>query len=215
MPAPPRCKVLLVGVGGQGVLTSAQILGDAAHHAGLQVVVGQLHGMSQRGGSVECSVLIGPGQSSLVTGEVDLLVGFEPLEVLRALHHAGPRTRVLLNATRIVPSLLTRAAGDYPDLPQILAQVCEVTPTATVVDGPGLVEEAAAPRALNVVMLGALAGLDALPLDGDAVRQAVVRRCSPRFAEANLRAFDLGRRWVRQGAPPAAAGPTRLPLAGS
>ncbi len=62
-----RTKVLLVGVGGQGVLTAAQILGGAAHHAGLDVVVGQLHGMSQRGGSVECSVLIGPGKSSFPT----------------------------------------------------------------------------------------------------------------------------------------------------
>ncbi|MFH1130352.1 MAG: 2-oxoacid:acceptor oxidoreductase family protein, partial [Pseudomonadota bacterium] len=82
----PRIKVLIVGVGGQGVLTAAKMLGDAALHAGFGVTVGQLHGMSQRGGSVEAGVLIGEGESSFIEeGAADIVLGFEPLEVLRAL----------------------------------------------------------------------------------------------------------------------------------
>jgi indolepyruvate ferredoxin oxidoreductase beta subunit len=187
-----RLAVLIVGVGGQGVLTAGRILGDAAHATGLPVVEGQLHGMSQRGGSVECSVLIGPGESSFLR-VADVVVGFEPLEALRAIPKIGPRTRILLNTGRVVPNELTRAGRPYPPLDSILSDLRAVAGGLHLVDGHAVVERVGVARTLNVVLLGALAGLDVLPFGQAALWQAVAGRCRPEFLQANRDAFDLGR----------------------
>jgi indolepyruvate ferredoxin oxidoreductase beta subunit len=197
-----RFEVLIVGVGGQGVLTAGRILGDAAHATGLPVVEGQLHGMSQRGGSVECSVLIGPSESSFLR-VADVVVGFEPLEALRAIPKIGPRTRVLLNTGRIVPDELTRAGRPYPLLDSILGDLRAVAGGLDLVDGRAVVEQVGVARTLNIVLLGALAGLDLLPFGGSALWRAVAGRCRPEFLQANREAFDLGQAGVaaqREGA---------------
>jgi|TARA_B100000315_G_scaffold206880_1_gene201477 indolepyruvate ferredoxin oxidoreductase beta subunit len=187
-----RLAVLIVGVGGQGVLTAGRILGDAAHATGLPVVEGQLHGMSQRGGSVECSVLIGPGESSFLR-VADVVVGFEPLEALRAIPKIGPQTRVLLNTGRIVPDELTRAGRPYPPLDSILSDLRAVAGGLHVVDGHAVAKRVGMTRALNIVLLGALEALELLPFGQAALWQAVAGRCRPEFLQANREAFDLGR----------------------
>jgi indolepyruvate ferredoxin oxidoreductase beta subunit len=187
-------RLLIVGVGGQGVLTVARILGDAAVRAGLEVVVGQLHGMAQRGGSVEASVLIGSGIHSSFVELADVVLGFEPLEVLRALPRIGPASRVLVNRGRVVPFPLSMAGEPYPDVDGIVARVREVTPHVVEIDGPGLLEELGEPRSLNLLMLGALAGLEGLlPLDEPTLRAALERRGGVARREANLRAYEMGR----------------------
>lgn len=189
-----RLKLLVVGVGGQGALTAARFLGEAALAAGQEVMVGQLHGMSQRGGAVECSVLLGAGQSSYVAdGEADVVLGLEPLEVLRALPRLSPATRVIVNSGRIVPFVLASQGIPYPPIAEILARVREVTGHVFEVDGPALVAKVGVPRTLNVVMLGALAGLGMLPFDPDLLWQAVERKSPPRFVAKNRQAFALGR----------------------
>lgn len=198
-PATGRLKLLLVGVGGQGVLTAAKILGAAAHEAGHQVVVGQLHGMTQRGGSVECSVLFGPGRSSFITGGVaDILVGFEPLEVLRALPSIGPKTDVVVNLGTIVPFEVTRSMTEYPPVDQILSNIRAATDRITTVDAPSLINDMSIGRSLNVLILGAVAGLGLLPFDEHPLWAAVERRSPTRFLEANRRAFEAGLHWARQ-----------------
>lgn len=187
-----RTRLLLVGVGGQGVITAARILGDAAHEAGYQVVVGQLHGMSQRGGSMECSVLIGTGLSSYLT-RADVVVGFEPLEVLRARHRMGAETKVLLTTGRVVLPHLVREKKSYPPLERILADVREVADEVVVVDGPGELRKVGETRALNVFMLGALVGLGFLPFGESGIWSAVAHRCESRYLDANRKAFALGR----------------------
>ena len=186
-----RLAILVVGVGGQGVLTAGRMLGDAAHAAGLPVVEGQLHGMSQRGGSVECSVLIGSGESSFVR-VADIVVGFEPVETARTLPRIGPRTAVLLNTGRVVPTELSLTGRPYPSLESILAALRAAGTDPVVVDGPSLVGVAGDRRSLNVVMLGALAGLEILPFGAATLRRAVTRRGRPEVRVANATAFDIG-----------------------
>jgi indolepyruvate ferredoxin oxidoreductase beta subunit len=193
-----RRAVLLVGVGGQGVLTAAKVLGDACHRAGLPVVVGQLHGMSQRGGSVECSVQVGRGSSSFLLGPADVVVAFEPLEARRALGRVGPDTTVLVSPGTIVPHGVTRSGQGYPDLDDTLREIEARGGEVIVVDGPGLARLAGDERTLNVLMLGALAGLAALPLGPDALFDAVADRCPPRTISANRRAFELGLTSIRE-----------------
>jgi len=189
-----RCRVLVVGVGGQGVLTAARLLGEAAVDAGLPVVLGQLHGMSQRGGSVESSVLIGSeGSSFIPPGGADLLLGFEPIEVLRAKPSLSKNTTVVLSTGRVVPYPLAQAGKSYPDLDGIVETLRSHCDRVELVDGPALAEAAGDRRALNVVMLGALAGLRVLPLDEDALAAVIERESAPGRRDCNGRAFELGR----------------------
>jgi indolepyruvate ferredoxin oxidoreductase beta subunit len=196
-----RKELLLVGVGGQGVVSAARILGDAVHSAGLQVVVGQLHGMSRRGGSVACSVLIGPGRSSYVS-RPDLVVGFEPLEVVRIQHRMGPGTKVLVNPGKITPLLLTRAGQPYPSLEHAFAEMRACVEELVWVDGSEAVKQINGARVLNVFMLGALQGLGWLPVDEATLWEAVAHRCGTRYLAANEMAFSLGRSSVVGGATP-------------
>lgn len=194
-----RFKLLVVGVGGQGALTATRILGEAALSAGLSVVVGQLHGMSQRGGSVECSVLIGPGSSSYIQNNVaSVVLALEPLEALRALPKMSPQTRVVVNLGTIVPFSLAVQGEPYPPVPEILAKIRETAPAVYPVDGPALVRETGVPRTLNVVMLGALAGLEMLPFDDEILWGVFEKRLPRRFLEPNRMAFELGWRAVRE-----------------
>ncbi len=188
-----RTKILVVGVGGQGVLTVARMVGDAALAAGLDVRVGQLHGMAQRGGSVEALVLIGPGQSTFIgDGEADVVLGLEPLETLRALPRMRRGTRVVVSAGKVVPFTMVRDGLQYPPLEQVYQQIRAVTSELHVVDGPALLEQARAPRSLNICMLGALANLDALPLAEPDLWAAVARRIPAKHLDANRKAYQLG-----------------------
>ena len=188
-----RLKLLVVGVGGQGALTAARFLGEAALSADLPVIVGQLHGMSQRGGSVECPVLIGPGLSSHIgAGQADVVLGLEPMEVKRALPMLSENTRVVVNRGTIVPFSLAVAGQDYPPIDQIIQSVRDITKEVFEIDGPELVAKTGLGRTLNVVMLGAVAGLDMLPFDQATLWKAIEKKVPPRFLQANRMAFDLG-----------------------
>ena len=131
-----RLKLLIVGVGGQGVLLISRVLGDAALAENLNVVVGQLHGMSQRGGSVSSTVLIGPGYSSFIgKNQADVVIGLEPLEVMRALPFMSDKTTILMNTGRIVPYLLSHQGKQYPELSSIKNHILAVTSTLHEIDG--------------------------------------------------------------------------------
>lgn len=192
-----RLKIVFSGYGGQGVLTASQILGRAATFEGHQVTAGQLHGMSQRGGSVESTVLIGKGLSAFVgVGEADVVVGFEPLETLRSVPKMNARTVVLMNIDRSMPSVLARAGKPYPDLDGIVGRIRAACGSVALVNGPEITREAGVGRTLNVAMLGALAGTELLPFSSEALFRAVAWRCPERFLSANRRAFDLGMKVV-------------------
>lgn len=193
--AMPSLRLLTVGVGGQGVLTFARLLGEAALRAGLEVRLGQLHGMSQRGGSVESTVLLGPGHSTFVeAGQADFVVALEPLEALRARPRMAARCQVLVSLGRIVPYRLAMQGKPYPPLDDLLAAVRAASESVMPIDGPALAERAGSARSLNMVMLGALSAVPSLPLPSTAIRDAIATATAASAAGANLRAFELGQR---------------------
>jgi indolepyruvate ferredoxin oxidoreductase beta subunit len=188
-----RFKILVVGVGGQGALSAARFLGEAALEKKLSVNVGQLHGMSQRGGSVEASVIIGPGHSSHIGNfEADIVLGLEPLEILRALPMINSDTQVVANTGQIVPFSLAIQGVPYPPVSETLKKVRAVTKHLVEIDGPALTKRVGVPRTLNVGMLGALAGLKLLPFDNELLWKAIAKKCPERFIDANRQAFELG-----------------------
>jgi len=186
-------RILMVGVGGQGVLTIARLLGEAALAREIPVRVSQLHGMAQRGGSVESSLLLGEGCGSFIgDGEADVVLGLEPLETLRSLPRMSAETRVVVNSGRVVPFTLVREGKAYPEMEHILGQIRQVTEHLALLDAPIMLRNAQAPRSLNILMLGALMGLDVLPFAKDDVWEAVKKWLPVKHHEANSAAFQQG-----------------------
>ncbi len=188
-----RYQVLLVGVGGQGVLTAAKVLAAAAQAAEIPAVVGQLHGMSQRGGAVECSVIFGASESSFVAGVADVVAAFEPLEAVRALPKIGAKTHVVINAGPIRSHGMVHGNTPYPTREEVIEMVTASAAKVLIIDGPAITEQVGTPRTLNVTMIGALLGLNLLPMEEPALLAGVEATCAPRFLESNEQALKLGR----------------------
>lgn len=182
-------QVLFCGVGGQGVLRAAEVLGRALFAAGRSVNVGQIHGMSQRGGSVSSFILVGESEAALLDGAPDVVVALEPLEAARAAASFGKSTTVLLNTRPVVPYERTRVGKGYPDLEELLARVAAHAGRVLVADVTGALAPLGLERALGVAMLGAMShlpALEALALPKDTLLAALGGLAEGR------RAFALG-----------------------
>jgi len=159
------------------------------------VRVGQLHGMSQRGGSVQATVLIGPGHSSFIgRGRADAVLALEPLELGRATAAMSAHTRALVSVGPVVPFHLAMKGEPYPSLDALFARVRERCSELVTIDATALAQQAGSPRSVNVVMLGALGAAGILPLGAASLLAAIERRSPPQLIEATRRAFALGER---------------------
>jgi indolepyruvate ferredoxin oxidoreductase beta subunit len=191
-------RLVIVAVGGQGNLLAARVLGEAALAANVPVKMSEIHGMAQRGGVVESAMVFGPAQSPIISdGEADILLGFEPAETLRAIRRARPRALVITNTSPLPPFTAAIGHGTYPDIDQALALLAQKADRVVSLDAEELAEKARNPLAQNMVLLGALARTEALPLPLDALRQAISDNTKSAFVESNLKAFDLGYDAVR------------------
>ena len=181
--------ILLVGVGGQGTILAGNILAMTAAEAGLDVKVSEIHGMSQRGGSVSTTIRVGQHVESMIAdpGTVDVLVAFEAMEALRYQQFVASGGKVFVNDTSITPVPVNIGTATMPErVPERLADL-----GATVIDADGIARELGSPRSANVVLVGALS--TALPFSTDEWEDAVRRRVPPKTIEANLAAFRRGR----------------------
>jgi indolepyruvate ferredoxin oxidoreductase beta subunit len=197
-------NILLAGVGGQGTILASDILVRVGLAAGFQVKQAEVHGMSQRGGSVTSHVRWGTAVHSPLAGagEVDVLLAFEQLEALRYLPQVRAEALVLISREKIIPVTVTSAGQIYPDDDTVRTAVAQVTSHCAFVDGLALARELGEPKAANVVLLGALAGMLAdlamtEPEPTDAIWQAVIaERVPPKTVALNRRAFWAGRHAV-------------------
>ena len=187
--------VMLCGVGGQGTILAADLLAKVATASGLEVKLSEVHGMSQRGGSVDTVVKFGSEVFSPVTdpGMVDHLVGFEIIEAMRRVHYVRPGGRLLVNPRAIQPlPVLTGDRTAPTGLPAILAEE-----GAIFIDADELACEAGSPKSANVVLMGALS--HGLEFDEAVWREVIAKRVPPRTVEDNLKAFQLGRQACQRG----------------
>jgi len=159
------------------------------------VKLSEVHGMSQRGGSVDTVVKFGEHVYSPVTdpGMVDHLVGFEIIEAMRRVHYVKPEGRLLVNPSAISP--LPVLTGELPHPHGLQAMLDEEG--AIFIDADELACEAGSPKSANVVLMGALSV--GLPFDEDVWRDVITKRVPPKTVEANLRAFQLGREACQRG----------------
>jgi len=185
-------NVLLTGVGGQGIITASTVLSQACRIAGWEVKKSEVHGMSQRGGSVNSYVRFsadGPVASPLIPeGAADIMLAFEPLEGLRQIGECTPDARVLVEERRIVPVTVNLPEFSYPD--NVLERLQASGRRVTVIPAMATAVDLGESRAANTVMLGALATLLELPESAwDEALRAVLR---PKAVEVNLQAFERG-----------------------
>ncbi len=187
--------VMLCGVGGQGTILAADLLAKVAAASGLDVKLSEVHGMAQRGGSVDTIVRFGDHVFSPVAdpGTVDHLVAFERIEAARRIHYVRPGGRLLVNPATILP--LPVLTGDAPH-PHGLLAILE-DEGAIFIDADELACEAGSPKSANVVLMGALStGLD---FEEQAWKDVIASRVPPKTVDANLRAFELGRQACERG----------------
>lgn len=186
-------NVLLTGVGGQGIITASTILSQACRLAGWEVKKSEVHGMSQRGGSVNSYVRFSPEEiiaSPLIPeGAADLLMAFEPLEGLRQIRQAAEDAVVMVEERRIVPVTVNLPNFSYPA--DVLERLQRSGRDVRILKASEKAMELGEPRAANTVMLGALATL--LDLPEGAWGSAMKLVFKPKALEINLRAFEAGR----------------------
>ena len=186
-----RC--VFVGVGGQGNLLASRLLGEAALATGIPAVVSEIHGMAQRGGVVESAVLLGDVTSPIVSeAEADVLIGFEPLETMRALGKCNVDSLVITNTQPLPPFTVSVGQGTYPPVDEVLDKIQTKVNNVIALNGNELAEEAGNPLSLNMVMLGALIGSGSVPISAEAMKETISTSTKKAFLESNLKAFDLG-----------------------
>jgi len=187
-------NLIVAGVGGQGVILATQVLGNAAIKENFDVVISEIHGMAQRGGTVVSHIRIGRKVYSptVVEGLADAILGFEPVEVLRSLRYASDRTRVVTSKRFVIPPSVYVGVFEYPSIEQIVEMYRRFTQHITLIDAFRLAEEAGSARTQNIVLVGALAATRMLPLKDDTLKACIQERVPRKYLEANLKAFDLG-----------------------
>lgn len=184
-------NIRIVGVGGQGIILASNLLSDVALEAGLDVKKAEVHGMSQRGGSVTCDVRFGEKVFSplIAAGEVEIVVAFERLEAVRALKDLTSGGTVVLNRQSIAPATVLSGGAQYPMDTE--DRVREASGRCILVDGPEIAQSLGDPRVINSAVLGALSAL--LPFTDEQWEKAYQRRLKNKGVEVNLKAFALGR----------------------
>lgn len=193
-----RPRVFLTGAGGQGTLTATRLLGQAAMIAGVPVLVGEIHGMAQRGGIVESCVLLGGWQAPRIApGEADMLIGFEALETLRALPYLKPGGIVFSSTEAMPPLSVTLGQAAYPDMEEISAACAKSASAVIIIPSAELGQQAGNARAANTALLGAVCASGYLPIGINDLRLAIARHLPEKLQAINLEAMRLGADFIQ------------------
>lgn len=193
-------NIVLAGVGGQGTLLAAEAIGTAAVKDELNVRVSEIHGMAQRGGAVVSNVRIGDAvfAPTVLDGQADVLLGFEPLETLRNLKTASNKTLVIMNSYRIPPVEIAAGNQKYPSIEDVEEKIRCFTEKVIVIDAGKLARKVGSSLTQNSVLLGALATVEEFPVKADSLMEALRELVPARHVEVNIKAFKLGCETMRE-----------------
>ncbi len=188
-----QLRIYCTGVGGQGTLLATRLLGEAAMAAGYPVQVAETHGMAQRGGVVESTVVLGSLASPIISpGEADILLGFEILETCRSLNRCHAGTLVVTNTGVNVPYTVATGQTTYPSVDRMLAIMRQHTGRLIALDGNALAQQAGSALAVNMVLLGALIRSGRVPFSAETFIAVIASRTPKQHLDTNLAAFRLG-----------------------
>ena len=187
-------NIVFTGVGGTGVLTAARILASAALSEGHNVRMGEIHGMAQRGGAVNCTIRIGENVHGPIipTGKANLLLSVEPVEALRNVTKIMPSGTIIVGEYRITPTGVLLGRAEYPSDVAILQDLAKFAKVVTF-DAAKLAQEAGGILTMNTVLIGAVVSLDLLPIKEKAVMAAIREVLPKRYHEMNILALKKGK----------------------
>lgn len=183
-------NIMIVGVGGQGTLLASRVLGALYTSLGEVVKISEVHGMSQRGGSVVTYVRHGNDVSSPIVceGEADMIIAFEQLEAMRFIGSLKKGGRIIVNTQKIMPMPVVTGAASYPE--GIIEKLENSGAKVTAVDALELAEKAGSSKAVNISLLGVMAKV--MELDKKLFIDAIESTVPPKFLELNKAAFENG-----------------------
>ncbi len=183
-------SIMIVGVGGQGTLLASRLLGAALLSENYDVKVSEVHGMSQRGGSVVTYVKYGEQVASPIIqkGQADLILAFEQLEAARWLPYLKTDGTIIANTQQIDPMPVVIGTAQYPD--GVLDAICKTGAHLTEIDALSLAVKAGSPKAVNVVLIGVMASH--MDIAYDVWTKAIRETVPEKFLEMNLKAFEYG-----------------------
>ena len=185
-------NIMIVGVGGQGSLLASKLLGNLLVDEGYDVKVSEVHGMSQRGGSVVTYVKFGERVYSPIIdkGEADFIVSFEKIEAARYASYLAEGGRIIVNTQQIDPMPVITGAAEYPE--DVLSELISAGIQVDALDALTPATEAGSSKAVNILLMGRLSKYMSIPEEKwiSAIKKSVAER----FVEMNLRAFALGRK---------------------
>jgi indolepyruvate ferredoxin oxidoreductase beta subunit len=191
-------NIVLTGVGGQGVVTAANILGKAALKAGLNVYVSEVHGMAQRGGSVNCTVRIGDVYGPLVAnGTADAIVSTEPIEALRYINYSNNKTKIITDINPVIPFTVSVGSDKYPSLDKVFSELRK-NGELYKIDANKIATDVGNIITKNTVLLGALAASDALLFKSDLLLSTILENVPSKFKEINRKAFQEGFKAIKK-----------------
>jgi len=192
-------KIQLIGVGGQGTIKASTIIGEAAMKKGLNVVMSEVHGMAQRGGTVVTEFKIGEAHSPLIEeGAADLMIAFEPAEALRALNKINQKSFVIVNSSPIVPFTVSLGISEYPELSSVFEELRTKINNLLVIDAQKIAKEAGSIISENMVLLGAVVATPNFPIEKDLVIRSMKENLPPKSIKTNLKAFEMGFKEVKK-----------------
>jgi indolepyruvate ferredoxin oxidoreductase, beta subunit len=191
---PTITNILVSGIGGQGVMTAAELLAEAAIEQGFDVKKTEVAGMAQRGGVVTSHIRFGEKvlSPSIAEGEADIMLSFEVAEALRWEHWVKEDGVVLVNNNKMEPPVVNLGLFDYPEEP--IAQLEKSSKKIVYFDATAIARDLGNLKLVNTIMLGAVS--DFLPFPAEVVRTNIIQRFQerkPKLVEINEKAFDLGR----------------------
>lgn len=193
-----KTNIVLTGVGGQGVITAANILGKAAIKAKVNVFVSEIHGMAQRGGTVNSAVRMGNVSGALVaSGTADVILSTEPIEALRYIRFSNKDTKIITDVTPVIPFTVSVGMDEYPDIEKVFKELSNYGKLYKI-DAVKIAKDAGALITKNIVMLGALAAADILPFKSEILLETILENVPAKFRDINKKAFEGGFKVIKK-----------------
>ena len=184
-------NISLVGVGGQGVVSTGIILGNTISKKGINVVMSEIHGMAQRGGIVTVDMRIGDVYGPIIPkGKLDLIIGFEAMETLRALKRATNATKIRMNMEKIIPFTVNIGDEKYPDIEEIIKNVN--IKNIVGIDAISIAKKNGNLQTVNMVLLGAAFATDLLPIEQMDIEESIKTQFPKYSWESNINSFRDG-----------------------
>jgi indolepyruvate ferredoxin oxidoreductase beta subunit len=195
-------NIIITGVGGQGNVMASRILANMLVQKGYYVTIGESFGASQRGGSVMSHLRVSEGSywsPQIPRGMADVVIALEPTEGLRVLMDYGnPQVKILSNTRPVRPPVVIAGDMGYPSLEEIKKIALELASDVWFIDATDKAVKMGNPILGNIIMLGALSGVTALPLDKGDFKEVISKSMAGDKIDINLKAYDLGEQIVKQ-----------------